>query len=530
MLVILVSFAFGFGLALSRIGLPPMVGFLLAGFAYNMAGLLPPEGLDFIAGLGVTLLLFSIGLKLDVKGLLKGEIWASASYHLFFSTALYFGLLWLGHSWIDTPLLEISWTTLLLLAFALSFSSTVFVVKVLEEKGDMSAFYGKIAIGILVMQDIFAVVFLSISEGKIPSVWAFGVLLLPFLRPLLFKLMDMAGHGELLMLCGLFIALGVGAEGFHLVGLKPDLGALVVGVLIASHPKASEISKALFGFKELMLVGFFLSIGMSGLPTPEMLLVAVALCALLPLKSGLYHIIISFFGLRARSTMLATLSLTNYSEFGLIVAGIAVHQGLLPTEWLLIMAITVSLSFALAAPLNTYSEKLYQFTSPFLKRLERSKVHPNDAPIDIGNARVMVIGMGRVGSGAYDELAPWYDNEAVGIEHAPHRVDFHRQNGRNVMVGDATDTDFWTKIRHNSPPELVVLAMPSHHGNVYAAHQLRNLNFHCKVAAIAKFPEEVEELQSLGVVVFNMYEQAGAGLARHAIMNGIANCEWKPTP
>lgn len=121
----------------------------------------------------------------------------------------------------------------------------------------------------------------------------------------------------------------------------------------------------------------------------------------------------------------------------------------------------------------------------------------------------------------------WH-REAVGIEHAPERVDFHRQHGRNVLLGDATDTDFWTKIRHNSVPELVVLAMPSHHGNVYAAHQLRNLNFHCKVAAIAKFPEEVEELHALGVVVFNMYEQAGAGLARHAITNGIANCEWAP--
>jgi hypothetical protein len=77
----------------------------------------------------------------------------------------------------------------------------------------------------------------------------------------------MAGRGELFILCGLFLALGVGAEGFALVGLKPDLGALVVGVLIAGHPRASELSKALFGFKELMLVGFFLSIGMTGLPT-----------------------------------------------------------------------------------------------------------------------------------------------------------------------------------------------------------------------------------------------------------------------
>ena len=78
----------------------------------------------------------------------------------------------------------------------------------------MSALYGKIAIGILVMQDIFAVIFLAVSEGKYPSVWAFLVwaLLLPPVKKLIYKLIDHAGHGELLVVSGLFFALGVGYE------------------------------------------------------------------------------------------------------------------------------------------------------------------------------------------------------------------------------------------------------------------------------------------------------------------------------
>ncbi|MEY4014969.1 MAG: hypothetical protein RLZZ290_1833, partial [Pseudomonadota bacterium] len=255
MLVTLVGFAFVFGLLLSRIGLPPMVGFLAAGFAFNLAGFDAPEGLDFIANLGVTLLLFSIGLKLDLKGLAKAEIWGSSVLHVVASTALFAATLWLGQTWFDTPLLALSPLAILVLAFALSFSSTVFAVKVLEEKGDMTVLYGKIAIGILVMQDIFAVVFLAVSEGKYPTLWALLVLLLPFIRPALFKLLDAAGHGELLILCGLFFALALGYEAFTLVGLKGDLGALVMGVMVASHPKASELSKSLFSFKELMLVG-----------------------------------------------------------------------------------------------------------------------------------------------------------------------------------------------------------------------------------------------------------------------------------
>jgi predicted Kef-type K+ transport protein len=285
MLVILVSFAFGFGLVLSRFGLPPMVGFLAAGFVYNMAGLAKPIGLDLVADLGIILLLFSIGLKLDVRGLLKAEIWVSATAQMLLTTALMGGILLVGQRLIPLPLMDMSWQTTLVLAFALAFSSTVFAVKVLEEKGDLTAFYGRIAVGILVMQDLFAVLFLSVSSGKLPEIWALGVFALPLLRPVLFRLLDLAGRGELFVLCGLFIALGVGAEGFALVGLKPDLGALVVGVLIASHPRASALSKALFSFKELMLVGFFLSIGMKGLPTTDMLLISLFLCLVLPLKT-----------------------------------------------------------------------------------------------------------------------------------------------------------------------------------------------------------------------------------------------------
>lgn len=518
MLVILVSFAFAFGLALTRIGLPPMVGFLVAGFAYHMFGLETPQGLDFIADLGITLLLFSIGLKLDVRGLLKAEIWASALVQMIVTIAFMCGVLLLGQYLFQSPLMDMSWQTILILGFALAFSSTVFAVKVLEEKGDLTAFYGRIAIGILIMQDLFAVLFLSASAGKLPSVWALSVLALPLLRPVLYKLMDMAGRGELFILCGLFIALGVGAEGFALVGLKPDLGALVVGVLIAGHPRASELSKALFGFKELMLVGFFLSIGMAGLPTLEMLVAAILLCLVLPIKTGIYHLIVSQFGLRARTSLFASLSLTNYSEFGLIVAAIAVGQGLLTADWLLVTAMTVSISFAISAPLSTHSEFIYRKMLGWLNRFERSFCHPHDAPIDLGTVKAVVLGMGRIGTGAYDELQKTFSSEICGVEHAPERVDFNRSQGRNVILGDACDTEFWLKLRKDLQLELVILAMPNHHGNMYAAHQLRNLGFKCQVAAIARFPEEVEELSAIGVcTAYNMYEQAGAGLARSAL-------------
>ena len=152
---------------------------------------------------------------------------------------------------------------LLLLSFALSFSSTVFAVKTLQEKGEMNATYGTIAIGILVMQDIFAVIFLTASTGKIPHWYAIILFALPLLRPLFYKVLDWVGHGEMLVLFGIFFALVVGAGLFKFVGMKPDLGALILGMLLAGHSKASELSKALFNLKELLLVCFFLNIGLS---------------------------------------------------------------------------------------------------------------------------------------------------------------------------------------------------------------------------------------------------------------------------
>ncbi|MDF5415173.1 cation:proton antiporter, partial [Vibrio parahaemolyticus] len=229
-----------------KCSLPPLVGFLLAGFGLHAFGYQSNDVIVTLADLGVTLLLFTIGLKLDVKTLLSKEIWGGATAHNILSTA-FFALALSGLKLLGlTSLASMDGSQILLLAFALSFSSTVFAVKALQEKGEMNATYGTLAIGILVMQDIFAVVFLTASTGKVPEWYAIGLFALPFLRPLFYKLLDKVGHGEMLVLFGIFFALVVGAGLFELVGMKPDLGALILGMLLAGHPKASELSKSLF--------------------------------------------------------------------------------------------------------------------------------------------------------------------------------------------------------------------------------------------------------------------------------------------
>ena len=163
----------------------------------------------------------------------------------------------------------------------------------------------------------------------------------------------------MLVVSGLFFALVAGYEFFYSVDLKGDLGALILGIVISNHPKSKALSKSLFSFKELMLVGFFLSVGMQGLPNLSIILTAIFLLLILPFKTFLYFYISSFFGLRSRTSLFNSITLANYSEFGLIVAALGVSQGFLTVEWLLIIAIAVSLSFAAASPFSKNAEEIY---------------------------------------------------------------------------------------------------------------------------------------------------------------------------
>lgn len=281
-----IAVAFACGMLVNLVGLPPLIGFLAAGFVLNGLGYQSSEVLTTVAELGVTLMLFTIGLKLNIKTLLRRDVWGTATVHILLSSGLFWVILLACKGVGMTLMQDLEWPHAIMLGFALSFSSTVFAVKVLEDRSDMNALYAKLAIGVLIMQDIFAVGFLTASTGKLPSIWALWILALPFLRPLLFKLLERAGHGELQMLMGITLALVLGAAAFEAVGLKPDLGALVIGMLLASHPAAAGMAKSLFSLKDLFLICFFLSIGLNGMPTQETMWMALVLMLALPLKSA----------------------------------------------------------------------------------------------------------------------------------------------------------------------------------------------------------------------------------------------------
>lgn len=521
--VFAIGAAFIFGLAVRPFGLPPLVGFLAAGFFINAVGPrfgMPSETgeiLDYVANLGVLILLFTVGLKLKLRQIGERHVIGVSLLHFALSVALY------------TPIARLfftpDWTVALLVGIGLAFSSTVLAAKMLEAKREMGVFHGRAAIGILIVQDIIALVVLAVFSGKMPGPWALLIFAAPLLRPVLYKLLDLAGYDEVLILAGMALSLVIGGYGFELIGLKGEIGALVMGLMLSNHPRASELSRVLWSLKEVFLVGFFLSIGMSGLPDWNAILFAVVMGALLPLKIVLFFFLLLAFRLRARSAFLSSLALGVYSEFGLIVAaGIPAAE-----PFLVPLAIAVSVSFLIGAPLNRLAHPLFERFEARLHRFERTGPHPDEQPADLGDSDVLIFGMGRTGSAAYKALSE-SGLRPVGLDADTYKAAAHAEAGRNVVFADAEDSNFWNSV-HLGSIKAAILAMDDLEAKLIATRTLRAKGFTGPIVSHALHEEHVEMINAAGAnrTYLTMYE-AGRSLARHAVEASREDAPCDPPP
>lgn len=507
--IIWLCFAFGLGLFMRFIGLPPLVGYLAAGFTLSGLGYETNNILEHVAHAGVLLLLFSVGLKLRPRSIITREVLAGSLLHMLITVGFVYLVL--------ISIFNTSQELALIAGLALSFSSTVVAAKVLESKRELRAFHGRLAIGILIMQDIIAVVILSLGNGTAPSPWAFVLLGLFLIRPIIYKLLDASGHDELVILYGLFLAIVVGGYGFEYFGLSSELGALVLGVMLANHKQAVHLSDSIWGLKEILLVGFFLQIGLSGHPTVEMLQQALLINLLVPIKALLFFFIMVLFHLRARTSFLASLSLATFSEFGLIVASTGARNGWFEQQWLVVLALAVAISFTVAAPLNRYSHKIYGWLEKWLQKLESSKRHPDDEPINIGHSHIVIMGMGRVGLGAYDFLVE-QNERVIGLDSDPVKVELHRKEGRRVLYADGEDPGLWANLNLEGV-HTIMLAMPDISAKILATKQLRKTGFAGKISSTVVFEEEVKQLQAAGAdIIYNYYNGIGSSFALNSMV------------
>jgi hypothetical protein len=221
--------------------------------------------------------------------------------------------------------------------------------------------------------------------------------------------------------------------------------------------------------------------------------------------------------MRARTATLSSLMLANYSEFGLIVGAIAVSNAWLTEDWLVTIALALTMTIIIAAPINLRAIRLYDRFRPTARKFETESILPEDEPPDMGDAKIAVIGMGQLGTGVYDQLAPDYGNLLIGIDSDPDIIAMHKAAGRNVVRADATDDEMWESTTVASV-EVEILALKRHQENLGIVNRVRESTRNTKVFAIASHEDEVAELIDAGAeAAWNMYSEAGIGLASEAI-------------
>lgn len=508
--VVWISAAYLMGLIASQLSLPPLVGYLAAGYILHGLGIAAMPNLDHLADLGIQLLLFSVGLKLKPSSLLRREVLTVGSSHLLLMTVIS-ALVFL---WLDKQV-----TGGLVLGVSLAFSSTVLAIKVLEDSGELSSLHGRDVLSILILQDIVAIALLAFANGKQPTPWALALLLLPLLRPLAHRILSASHSPELKLLLGVSLALagGVLAES---VGIAADIGALLTGVMLASHPKIDELADRLWGLKELFLVAFFLQIGLNDLPSREQALNALGLMALLPLQGALFFVLFLLAGLRARTAFVSSLALMTYSEFALITTGAVVQAKLLAAEWQSIISLAVAGSLALAAPLNRYSHHLFSWAEPLLVRFEKKSGHPDRLPECLGVAEWLVIGMGRTGISAYQALSK-QDQRVVGLDADPTVLEALRSNGKRVVYGDVEDSELWNGLPLERVKGVVITA-PTFDIRSIAISQLRKRGFEGQIGTICYHSDEEVQLKRLGAnFIIHPLVEAGNQLAKQMLSGEI---------
>lgn len=510
--ILWIGAAFLLGILFSRIQLPPLIGYLSAGLILAATGYESGDLLHQIAHFGVLFLLFSVGLHIRIRDILRLEVLAAGVSHLIIFTGIIWGILIVLS---QTGSLGLSRDSALIAALLFGFSSTILTAKTLDARGELGALHGRTAIGVLILQDLVAIAILAYTSGSAPSPFSFGIILLPLLRPLLLWVFTLLKEDELALLYGLVLALG-GAALFSWLGLSEELGAIAAGMILAGNDKADQLDQKLWSIKEFFLVGFFLEIGLRGLPDGNSGWLIGTMLLLVFVKAALFFMLFVLFRLRARTSFIAAASLMSYSEFMLIAGAVAARNGFIPEELIVTMALIIVISYAVNASLARWEDPIWNRLEGLLSRFERDVRHPDRQFISLGNAEYLVVGMGSAGCEAYNELR---ENglRVVGMDIDPERIERNRENGRKIVYGDIQDIDMWQNL-NLEPVKAVLIAMGNKQSKTNATRMMRELGYKGSIIALTMRPDERESLEKVGASAVSIpIRDAGRRLAEIAI-------------
>ncbi|MCA9347531.1 cation:proton antiporter [Candidatus Saccharibacteria bacterium] len=440
------------------------------------------ESIKVFSEIGITLLLFIIGLGLNVRvvkevgkvaglvGLTQVAITVASAYVLAYG---------LGYSKTESFLIGI----------ALSFSSTIIILKLIGDKKEQNRLYGKIAIGVLLIQDIIATLALifvtSLSNGKGVSLASVGILALKgaaitvplFLVALhlLPRIKNFIGSSqEFLFLFA--IAWGFGtATLFSKFGFSLEIGALLAGVSLASTPYAQEIGSRLRPLRDFFVVVFFINLGTIltfgsfGQLWPKVVMLSLIVLIAKPLIT---MIILGLMRYTKLTSFKAATSLAQVSEFSLVLIILASNQNLIRNEIVSIITIVALVTITISSYWIAYSDKIYRLLEVQLSIFERKIVQ---ADHDHGTKYQLILFGYKKGGKEFLSTFKSLKKPYIVIDYDPEVIDLLERREHNFLYGDATDPEFLEEIGVEHA-RLVVSTISDFQANMLLASYIEKSN------------------------------------------------------
>ncbi|MDZ7728700.1 MAG: cation:proton antiporter family protein [Dehalococcoidia bacterium] len=494
---------------------PLIVSFIAVGILVGPAWLdiaSGSEGLELLAEVGIALLLFVVGLKLDLHVIrTMGRVALLTGLgQVLFTSVVGFGLsLALGY---DV-------TASLYIAIALTFSSTIIIVKLLSDKREIDSLHGRVAVGFLIVQDIVVVLtMIAISAfgtgdeanpmreaglvvARGAAMLAAVALLMRWVIPRIMPFI--ARSPELLILVAISWAVGLAVVGDGL-GFSKEVGAFLAGVSLASTPYREAIGGRLIPLRDFLLLFFFVNLGASfelaGIG--EQILPATVLSLFVLVGNPLIVVIImGAMGYRKRTGFLSGLAVAQISEFSLIFAALGVSLGHIEESTLGLVTLVGLVTIGLSTYLIMYSHQVYAYIGRFLDPFERHGVpHPEDEDGELPlRCDVIVFGLGRYGEAIAEGLRN-RGYRVLGVDFDPELVRRYQAVGLLAHYGDAEDAEF---IRHLPihDAKWVISSAPTVDTNLTLLDSLRSEGYRGRIALTARSTADTQRLLGRGVDV-----------------------------
>jgi Kef-type K+ transport system membrane component KefB len=513
-LALLLIIATACGAVAMRLRQPVLIAYIVVGILVGPAvlGLVSAhDQIDLLAQMGIAVLLFLVGLKLDLAHVrhIGPVALATGLGQLVFTIAIGFGLvLLLGR----TPL------EALYVAVALTFSSTIIIVKLLSDKREIDALHGRIAVGFLIVQDLAVVLAMMVvsamggggedpAEVVLSLLWRVAlaaVALYVLMRHVLpWAVALMARSQELLLISAVAWGVGLAALG-EWAGFSKEAGAFLAGFSLASTSYRDAISARLTGIRDFLLLFFFIDLGARldfstlGGETWSALVLSLFVLIGNPL---IVMAIMGFMGYRKRTGFLAGLTVAQISEFSIIFVAMGISLGHVQTEALGLVTLVGVTTIAVSTYMILYSHPLYERLAPWLGLFERRTAQrelvSEQETATSSAADVIVLGLGRYGGRLAQGLKA-AGLTVVGVDFDPESARAWRGKGLSVCYGDATEAELLEFLQLDSCA-WVVSTLPDVASNRSLVQALRARRYAGELAIVARADEDGLQLKRLGV-------------------------------